>query len=71
MPIGIFFPILYLIGCLLNIPKEYRVQQLAYIAYIFTPTFIDVCMIFDMSTFQIFQSLSGSYNFMLFKNLLL
>ena len=62
--------------------SELRVQQLAYVAYVSTPTFIGVRMILNMSTltrtlifsfwfFQIFQNLSGSYNFILFKNLLI
>ena len=56
-----------------------RVRRLAYIAYLSMPTFIDVCMILDMLTltcmlifslrFFKVQKFSGSYNAILFKNL--
>ena len=59
-----------------------RVQQLAYVAYIHMPIFIGIHMIWDMHTmtctvifslclFEGFKKFSGSYNFILFKNLLL
>ena len=58
-----------------------RVRQLVYTAYVCTPTFIGIRMILDMCTltrtFIIFPYdflkfyFSGSYNFILFKNLLL
>ena len=59
---------------------ELRVRHLAYIKYVRTPTFIIIvldmrtlaCMlIFFFIIFKIFQNLSGSCNFILFKNFIL
>ena len=59
---------------------DLRVQQLVYVMYIRTPTFISTRLILDMHMqthtlifsqfFKVFK-ISGSYNFILFKNLLL
>ena len=62
--------------------SAYRLQQLAYVAYVQTSTFIDAHLILDVHTFthtliffpmifSKFKNFSGSYNFILFKNLLL
>ena len=59
-----------------------RIQQLAYVTYIYMPIFIGECiilgmrmlariLIFSVWSFKVFKKFSGSYNFILFKNSLL
>ena len=46
-------------------------QALAFVVYARTPNFIDICMISDFFPMIFFFKFSGSFNFILFKHLLL